>query len=86
MTYRIDNADMREMLPRCAPDLYVPKARGERLHPTEKPLDLMRYLVRLATRPGGCVLDPFAGSGTTIAASVAEGMSAYGIELDKEQP
>lgn len=64
--------------------LYVPKARGERLHPTEKPLDLMRYLVRLATPPGGCVLDPFAGSGTTIAASVAEGMTAYGIELDAE--
>ena len=34
-------------------------------HPTEKPLDLMRFMVRISCRPGGTVLDPFAGSGTT---------------------
>jgi DNA modification methylase len=42
-------------------------------HPTVKPLDLMRYLVRLVTPPGGIVLEPFAGSGTTAEACIVEG-------------
>jgi site-specific DNA-methyltransferase (adenine-specific) len=46
-----------------------------------KPLDLMRWLVRLVTPPGGTVLEPFAGSGTTLAAAVLEGFDAVGIEL-----
>jgi site-specific DNA-methyltransferase (adenine-specific) len=50
-------------------------------HPTVKPLDLMRWLVRLVTPPGGTVLEPFAGSGTTLAAAVLEGFDAVGIEL-----
>ena len=50
-------------------------------HPTVKPLDLMRWLVRLVTSPGGVVLDPFAGSGTTLAAAVLEDRQAVGIEL-----
>jgi site-specific DNA-methyltransferase (adenine-specific) len=50
-------------------------------HPTVKPLDLMRWLVRLVTPPGGVVLDPFAGSGTTLAAAVLEDRQAVGIEL-----
>jgi site-specific DNA-methyltransferase (adenine-specific) len=50
-------------------------------HPTVKPLDLMRWLVRLVTPPGGTVLDPFAGSGTTLAAAVLEGFDVVGIEL-----
>ena len=45
-----------------------------------KPLDLMRWLVRLATPPDGIVLDPFAGSGTTLEAAVTEGMRCIGIE------
>lgn len=49
-------------------------------HPTVKPLDLMRWLVRLACQPGGLVLDPFAGSGTTGEACVAENMRAVLIE------
>jgi hypothetical protein len=53
-------------------------------HPTVKPIALMRYLVRLITPPGGIVLDPFAGSGSTIAAAVLEGFSALGIELSAE--
>jgi hypothetical protein len=44
------------------------------VHPTVKPLDLMRYLVRLVTPPNGIVLDPFAGSGTTIIAAMKEGL------------
>lgn len=50
-------------------------------HPTVKPLALMRYLVRLVTPPGGTVLEPFAGSGTTMAAAILEGFNAIGCEL-----
>lgn len=55
------------------------KARN--FHPTVKPLALMRYLIRLVTPPGGIVLEPFAGSGTTLAAATLEGHPAIGIEL-----
>ena len=51
-------------------------------HPTVKPISLMRWLVRLVTRPGGLVLDPFAGSGTTCCAAVMEGVHHVGIEQD----
>ena len=51
-------------------------------HPTVKPTELMRYLCRLVTPPGGTVLDPFAGSGSTLKAAELEGFSAIGIELD----
>ena len=53
-------------------------------HPTVKPLALMRYLCRLVTPPGGTVLDPFAGSGTTLQAAVDEGFAAFGIEREDE--
>ncbi|EJF35360.1 DNA methylase family protein [Schaalia georgiae F0490] len=52
-------------------------------HPTVKPIALMRWLVRLVTPYGGLVLDPFAGSGTTIEAAVAEGMRAVGVEREE---
>ena len=50
-------------------------------HPTVKSLSLMRWLCRLVTPPGGVVLDPFLGSGTTIIAALKEGFSAVGIEI-----
>lgn len=53
-------------------------------HPTVKPVELMRYLVRLVTPPGGIVIDPFAGSGTTLVAAVLEGVNAIGCELTEE--
>lgn len=53
-------------------------------HPTVKPVDLMRWLVRLVTPPGGLVLDPFAGSGTTGVACVAEGFRFVGVEREAE--
>lgn len=53
-------------------------------HPTVKPLDLMQYLVRLVTPPGGLVLDPFAGTGTTGEAAFREGMRAVLIEREPE--
>ena len=52
-------------------------------HTTVKPLTLMRYLVRLVTRPDGLVLDPFLGSGTTRLACGFEGMRCVGIEQDE---
>jgi site-specific DNA-methyltransferase (adenine-specific) len=53
-------------------------------HPTVKPTDLMRYLVRLVTPKGGTVLDPFMGSGSTGKGAVLEGMNFVGIERETE--
>jgi DNA modification methylase len=53
-------------------------------HPTVKPTDLMRYLCRLVTPPGGLVLDPFAGSGSTGKAAALEGFGFVGIEREEE--
>lgn len=53
-------------------------------HPTVKPVDLMRWLVRLVTPPGGLVLDPFAGSGTTGVACREEGFRCVLIEREAE--
>ncbi len=67
---------------------YSAKAdRDDRLgskHPTVKPLDLMRWLVRLVTPPGGTVLDPFAGTGTTGHGALLEGFNAILIEREEE--
>ena len=61
-----------------------PSDRSEgNVHPTVKPNALMRYLVRLITPPGGHVLDPFAGSGSTLLAALQEGFSVTGIELEE---
>lgn len=57
---------------------------GEIAHPTVKPLDLMRWLVRLVTPPGGTVLDPFAGSGTTAEACVIENFHCITIEREAD--
>ena len=53
-------------------------------HPTVKPLAIMRWLIRLVTPPGGTVLDPFAGSGTTIEAALIEGFNPVGIEMEPD--
>lgn len=55
---------------------------GGTAHTTVKPLDVMRWLVRLITRPGGTVLEPFAGSGTTVEACILEGMGCVAIERE----
>lgn len=74
-----------ERLPKRALDLF-PNAGtsgdARNFHPTVKPLELMRWLVRLLCPPGGLVLDPTAGSGTTGAAAVLEGRRFIGIELE----
>lgn len=58
--------------------------QGRNTHPTVKPTALMRWLVRLVTPPGGLVLDPFTGSGSTGKACKLEGFRFVGFELDPD--
>jgi tRNA G10 N-methylase Trm11 len=58
--------------------------RDRNRHPTVKRVELMRWLVRLVTPPGGLVLDCFAGSGSTLVAAKLEGLRSIGIERDRE--
>ena len=60
----------------------LPKPRAN-THPTVKPTDLMAYLCRMVTPPGGVVLDPFMGSGTTAIAAERAGRRWIGIERDE---
>jgi site-specific DNA-methyltransferase (adenine-specific) len=67
---------------------YVPKCskadRDGSPHPTMKPTALMQYLCRLVTPPGGTVLDPFTGSGSTGKAAMLEGFNFVGFEREAE--
>ena len=68
---------------------YCPKAskkeKGkDNIHPTVKPIELMKYLVKLVTPKGALVLDPFMGSGTTGVAAIEVGCRFLGIEKEKE--
>lgn len=70
------------------PDLRYPRSvqkfnRERGLHPTQKPVDLMAYMVRTYSSPGSVVLDCCAGSGSTLVAARREGRRAIGIELDE---
>jgi site-specific DNA-methyltransferase (adenine-specific) len=56
----------------------------QNFHPTVKPTALMRYLIKLVTPPGGTVLDPFTGSGSTGKAALLDGFQFVGIELTEE--
>ena len=62
----------------------APPVQRRNHHPTVKPTDLMRYLCRLVTPPGGIVLDPFMGSGSTGKAAVLENFNFIGIEREPE--
>jgi len=62
---------------------YKPAPRAN-IHPTVKPTTLMQYLCRLVTPPGGIVLDPFMGSGSTGKAAVLEGFQFVGVEREAE--
>jgi site-specific DNA-methyltransferase (adenine-specific) len=59
-------------------------AARQNFHPTVKPTSLMEYLVKLVTPPGGVVLDPFTGSGSTGKAAILQGFDFIGIELTQE--
>jgi DNA modification methylase len=63
---------------------HVELAKVRNNHPTVKPTDLMRYLCRLITPPGGLVFDPFTGSGSTGKAAMLEGFRFVGAELSEE--
>jgi site-specific DNA-methyltransferase (adenine-specific) len=64
--------------------LHTVTKAGRNHHATVKPTALMRYLCRLVNPPGGTVLDPFMGSGSTLKAAELEGFNAIGIEIDPE--
>lgn len=69
----------------CPEPEWIARTGGDvTAHPTVKPLALMRWLVRLVTPPGGIVLEPFAGSGTTAEACVIEGFSCIAIEREAD--
>jgi site-specific DNA-methyltransferase (adenine-specific) len=66
-----------------APARERPKVDGT-AHPTVKPLTLMRWLCRLVTPPNGVILEPFAGSGTTVEAALLEGFRVVAIEREAD--
>ena len=76
--------DESQRLKKAASAYGAIKAARANTHPTVKPTDLMRYLVRLVTPQGGVVLDPFMGSGSTGKACVYEGFDFIGIEQSAE--
>lgn len=63
--------------------LKVRSCHGHAVHPTQKPLGIIDPLLRYSLPPGGTVLDPFAGSGSTLVAAREAGYSAIGIEADE---
>jgi site-specific DNA-methyltransferase (adenine-specific) len=69
---------------RAAGITHVELQKVKNIHPTVKPTDLMRYLCRLVTQPGGTVLDPFMGSGTTGKAAMLDGLQFIGCEMDEQ--
>jgi len=62
----------------------VKDVMAQNFHPTVKPIELMRRLIRLVSRPGGTIIDPFMGSGTCGVAAVLEGRNYIGIEREAE--
>lgn len=54
-----------------------------RIHPTQKPLSLLKYLIEIFTERGDVVIDPCAGSGSTLLAAEQLGRKAYGFEIKK---
>lgn len=54
-----------------------------KIHPTQKPVGVLKRLIEVFTDPGDVVIDPVAGSGTTLRAAYELGRSAYGFEVDK---
>lgn len=56
--------------------------KGKSLHPTQKPLEMIEWLVKTYTNRGDVILEPFAGSGATLLAAKRNGRHAFGIELE----
>lgn len=83
LTYEDEGGASRFFYTAKAPKRERPNVDGIQ-HPTVKPLAIMQWLIRLVTPPGGTVLDPFAGSGTTIEAALIEGFNPVGIEMEAD--
>lgn len=66
------------------PDVLYFNKTGNEFHPTQKPVDLIEYLIEKSTKEGENVLDPFLGSGTTAIACLNKKRHIYGCELDKD--
>jgi site-specific DNA-methyltransferase (adenine-specific) len=86
-------AGQSKEVPETETNLYHPRSvlrfdsavRGNKsLHPTAKPLELVKWLVQSFSNRGATVLDPFVGSGTTLAACALAGRSGVGVELNEE--
>ncbi len=60
------------------------KEGGKGRHPTQKPVALFEYLIKMYSNPGEVVLDPFMGSGTTAVAALKAGRSFVGFETQRE--
>jgi site-specific DNA-methyltransferase (adenine-specific) len=86
--YGLDNFELSIVDDGRTKKIDNPYLRGDtkkkNIHPTVKPVKLLRYLVRLITPPNGTVLDPFMGSGSTGIACVLENKSFYGIEIQED--
>jgi len=80
----VDSSHFYGMLPDLRMESKQKRLPNANNHPTVKPTDLMAWLVRLVTQPGGIVLDPFAGSGSTLVAAKREGFGFIGVEREKE--
>jgi site-specific DNA-methyltransferase (adenine-specific) len=63
--------------------IQVRSMHGRAIHPTEKPIGILDPLIRYACPPGGLVVDPFAGSASTLAAARLSGRRAIGVEADE---
>jgi len=65
--------------------LQVPRLNGSQVvHPNEKPVELMKQLIDITTRPNDLILDPFAGSGTTLVAALQNGRRYIGVEISPQ--
>lgn len=83
----------KHVMPGVRTNLYHPRSilkfanrsgGSKSLHPTQKPLELMEWLVRTYSNPGDLILEPFAGSGSTLVAAARNGRRAIGIEQSRE--